>query len=133
MNLTATGSEVGGVVTDLSDPESANFIVDSAIERFGTLTGLVNNAIWIMDTASFTKQTDVDFTRTFDTGPRATFALMKAAYPHLKGAGGGSIVNLGSGARHGGKAGWAAYAGAKEAIRGMTRVAALEWAATTSG
>lgn len=40
---------------------------------------------------------------------------------------GGSIVNLGSGTGTGGEANWAGYAGPKEAIRGISKVAALEW------
>lgn len=67
------------------------------------------------------------FVRISDTGPRATFALMKAAHPHLVATGGGSIVNLGSGAGAGGEVGFAAYGAAKESIRGMSKVAALEW------
>jgi NAD(P)-dependent dehydrogenase (short-subunit alcohol dehydrogenase family) len=126
--LQSIAPAVASVVADLADPRSAEVIVDAAIARFDTLTGLVNNAIWIKNPTPFTEQDDDDFAHTFDTGPRATFHLMKAAYPHLKAAGGGSIVNLGSGAGTAGEEGFAVYAGAKEAIRGITRVAALEWA-----
>ncbi len=52
---------------------------------------------------------------------------MKAAHPHLVAAGGGSIVNFGSGAGSAGEPGFATYGTAKEAIRGLTRVAAVEW------
>jgi NAD(P)-dependent dehydrogenase (short-subunit alcohol dehydrogenase family) len=45
----------------------------------------------------------------------------------LKAGGGGSIVNFGSGSGTGGQKSFGAYAGAKEAIRGMSKVAALEW------
>src|SRR6476660_1889277 len=63
----------------------------------------------------------------YDVGPRATFLLMQAVHPVLVAAAGGSIVNLGSGTGTGGEANWAGYAGAKEAIRGISKVAALEW------
>jgi len=125
--LETVAPAVVSVEADLSDPGAANVIVDAAAVRYGTLTGLVNNAIWIKNPTPFLGQDDDDFRQTFDTGPRATFQLMKAAYPHLKAAGGGSIVNLGSGAGTAGEEGFAVYAGAKEAIRGITRVAALEW------
>lgn len=121
------GAEVDAVVADLSERDSAEIIVDAAISRFGRLDGLVNNAIWINSPMPFVDQTDEIFTRTSDTGPRATFALMKAAHPHLAAAGGGAIVNLGSGAGAAGEEGFAAYGAAKEAIRGMSKVAALEW------
>ena len=52
---------------------------------------------------------------------------MQAACPVLKAAGGGSIVNFGSGAGTSGQKTFGAYAGSKEAIRGISKVAALEW------
>jgi NAD(P)-dependent dehydrogenase (short-subunit alcohol dehydrogenase family) len=76
---------------------------------------------------SFMDIAERDFDLAYDVGPRATFLLMQAVYPHLLTAGGGSIVNFGSGSGTAGEPGWGAYAGAKEAIRGMSKVAALEW------
>lgn len=57
----------------------------------------------------------------------ATFHLMRAAYPELKKVQ-GSIVNFASGAALKGQENQVTYAAAKEAIRGMSRVAANEWA-----
>jgi NAD(P)-dependent dehydrogenase (short-subunit alcohol dehydrogenase family) len=71
--------------------------------------------------------THQDFDLTYDVGPRATFFLMQAVYPHLVDAGGGAIINIGSGSGTGGEPCFGAYASAKEAIRGMSKVAALEW------
>ena len=121
------GAEVGSVAVDLTTPDSASTIVDSAVEQFGRIDGLVNNAIWINHPTPFVEQNDEMFSRIFDSGPRATFSLMRASYPHLVRAGGGSIVNFGSGAGAAGEQGFAAYGAAKEAIRGMSKVAALEW------
>ncbi|HWH26179.1 MAG TPA: SDR family NAD(P)-dependent oxidoreductase [Pseudolysinimonas sp.] len=123
------GAEVVSVQADLTHSEAPQAIVDVTIDHFGRLDGLVNNAIWINSPTPFIDQTDETFTRISDTGPRATFALMKAAHPHLVAAGGGSIVNLGSGAGAAGEEGFAAYGAAKESIRGLTKVAALEWGA----
>jgi NAD(P)-dependent dehydrogenase (short-subunit alcohol dehydrogenase family) len=52
--------------------------------------------------------------------------LMKAAHPHLKKSG-GNIVNFGSGALLSGVRDQGSYAAAKEAIRGLTKIAATEW------
>ena len=52
---------------------------------------------------------------------------MQACYPHLKARGGGSIVNFGSSTAIQGDVGFAPYVMTKEAIRGLTRVAANEW------
>ncbi|MFN8032171.1 MAG: SDR family NAD(P)-dependent oxidoreductase [Mycobacterium sp.] len=117
------------LVADLCDHSSYRQIVDTAVDRLGGLDALVNNAIATNEPKPFTDITTDDFDLVFDTGPRATLFLMQSAYPVLKAGGGGSIVNLGSGSGTGGQVAFGAYAAAKEAIRGMSKVAALEWGA----
>jgi NAD(P)-dependent dehydrogenase (short-subunit alcohol dehydrogenase family) len=87
----------------------------------------VNNAIATNEPKPLMDITSDDYDLVFDVGPRATFFLMQAAYPTMKAAGGGVIVNLGSGSGTGGQSQFAAYGAAKEAIRGMSKAAALEW------
>lgn len=123
------GHRAEHLVADLRDHSSYRWIVDTAVQRFGGLDALVNNAVATNEPKRFTDITDDDFDLVFDTGPRATFFLMQAAYPVLKAGGGGSIVNFGSGSGTGGQVAFGAYAGAKEAIRGLSKVAALEWGA----
>ncbi|HEY0260518.1 MAG TPA: SDR family NAD(P)-dependent oxidoreductase [Lacisediminihabitans sp.] len=125
--LSDVGYEVVSHVNDISEPANAVTVVQAAVAAFGTVHGLVNNAIAGNGPTPFTDLTDGDYDRVFDTGPRATFALMKAVYPYLKHNGGGSIVNLGSAAGAAGEPFFGTYGGAKEAIRGMSKVAALEW------
>lgn len=127
VELQAEGADVVSLVADLRHADVASTIVGAAVERFGRLDGLVNNAIAIKPPSPFESQTVDDFDLSSSTGPRATFLLMQAAYPHLAAAGGGSIVNFGSGAGAAGEAGFATYGAAKESIRGLSRVAALEW------
>ncbi|GAY17887.1 SDR family NAD(P)-dependent oxidoreductase [Mycobacterium sp. shizuoka-1] len=115
------------LVADLCDRTSYQRIVDRAVEVLGGLDALINNAIATNEPKLLTDITLDDFDLVFDTGPRATLFLMQAAYPILKAAGGGSIMNFGSGAGTGGQKTFGAYAGSKEAIRGISKVAALEW------
>ena len=61
------------------------------------------------------------------SGLYATFHYMQAAYPYLKEAM-GCVINFASGAGFFGHVGQCAYAAAKEGIRGLSRVAATEWA-----
>lgn len=68
-----------------------------------------------------------DWVLSFGTGFNATLYFMTAAYPELVKSE-GSIVNFGSGAGLRGLKEQASYAAAKEAIRGLSRVAANEWA-----
>ncbi|MBO2461383.1 SDR family NAD(P)-dependent oxidoreductase [Actinomadura violacea] len=127
----ALAKELGDAVVfrqgDVSDRAVADAAVAAAVERFGRLDTLINNA-----SASRQKpieeQTDDDWRLAMDTGLYATRNFMLAALPELKRAGGGSIVNFGSAAGMEGQPNQASYAAAKEAIRGLSRVAANEWA-----
>jgi len=115
------------LVADLRDGDTAHAVVATAVERFGTVGGLVNNAIATNEPKAFVDITRDDLDLDYDVGPHATLRLMQAVHPVMVQAGGGSIVNLGSGTGTGGEAKWGGYAGAKEAIRGLSKVAALEW------
>ncbi|OBH60007.1 SDR family NAD(P)-dependent oxidoreductase [Mycobacterium sp. E2479] len=115
------------LVADLRDPDSAQRIVAAAVDAFGTVHGLVNNAIATNEPKAFVDITTEDLALGYDVGPRATFLLMQAVHPLMVEAGGGSIVNLGSGTGTGGEPKWGGYAAAKEGIRGLSKVAALEW------
>ncbi|MGH3639061.1 MAG: SDR family NAD(P)-dependent oxidoreductase [Mycobacterium sp.] len=115
------------IIADLRDPASPRKIIDAALAGYGRVDALVNNAIATNEPKPLTDITSDDYDLVFDVGPRATFFLMQAAYPTMKAAGGGVIVNLGSGSGTGGQSQFAAYGAAKEAIRGMSKAAALEW------
>ncbi|MDP7706325.1 MULTISPECIES: SDR family NAD(P)-dependent oxidoreductase [unclassified Mycobacterium] len=131
--LDATAAELGEmgpvemVVADLRDPDSAQRIVAAAVDAFGTVHGLVNNAIATNEPKRFVDITVDDLALGYEVGPRASFLLMQAVHPLMAAAGGGSIVNLGSGTGTGGEPKWGGYAAAKEGIRGLSKVAALEW------
>lgn len=111
---------------DISKESVAKEAVAIAIERFGKVTGLINNGHPSVE-KSILDHTDEDWALSIDAGFYATLYFMKAAYPELKKSK-GSIVNFGSGAAVKGNVGQASYAAAKEAIRGLSRVAANEWA-----
>lgn len=120
------GEAVKFLKRDVSKPETAEAAVELAVSTFGGLTGLVNNA-HASRQKPFTQLEQADWDLSFGTGFEATKNFMLAAYPHLKGNG-GSIVNFASGAGIIGQPTQAAYAAAKEAIRGLSRVVANEWA-----
>lgn len=111
---------------DVSSNEIALEAVSTAVNTFGKLTGLVNNA-HASRQKSLIDHTQADWDLSFNTGFKATLQFMLAAYPELKKSG-GSIVNFGSGAALPGSKFQASYAAAKEAIRGLSRVTATEWA-----
>ncbi|POH63348.1 oxidoreductase [Cryobacterium zongtaii] len=126
----ALAAELGDTVVflqgDVSDPAVADRAVGAAVERFGGVHGLVNNA-HASRQAPFLELTEQMWDLSFSTGLRATINFMRAAYPELKKTT-GSVVNFGSGAGLDGQPTQAAYAAAKEAIRGLSRVVSNEWA-----
>lgn len=125
--LRAAGWTAVALHADLREPATPALVVATAIEAFGRIDALVNNAIATNEPKPMTDIDGADYDLVFDVGPRATFFLMQAAHPAMAAVGGGSIVNLGSASGTGGQARFVAYAGAKEAIRGMSKAAALEW------
>lgn len=121
------GDRLRFVAGDVSADGVADRAVETAVEHFGHLDTLVNNA-HASAQAPFVDLTEEQWELSFATGLRATRRFMLAAYPELRKQG-GSVVNFGSGAAMDGQVTQAAYASAKEAIRGLSRVVANEWAA----
>ena len=100
-------------------------MVDDVVAAFGTIDILVNNAQEV-PLGPLVHVSDEAFTAGWESGPLATFRLMKLCHPHLKG--GGSIVNLGTAAaKRWDMANYGCYAAVKEGIRSLTRAAACEW------
>ncbi|MFF2481655.1 SDR family NAD(P)-dependent oxidoreductase [Paenibacillus sp. NPDC058071] len=109
---------------DLADFNTHEAIVQKTIDRFGRLDTLVNNA-QASRVKPFIETTPEDLNMPFMTGFYPTFYLMQYAFPHLKETK-GHIINFASGAGITGATNQAAYAAAKEAVRGLSRVAANE-------
>lgn len=121
------GSRAKFLNIDISHTESAQTICDAAVESFGSVDILVNNA-HASKQALLIDTTSEMFELSFGTGFYPTVHLMQACYPHLK-ASSGSVINFASGSGLEGMPTQTSYAAAKEAIRGVSRVAANEWAA----
>ncbi len=110
---------------NVKDADALSGMVDAIVAEFGTIDILVNNAQEV-PLGPLNHVTDAAFEAGWESGPLATFRLMKLCYPHLKG--GGSIVNLGTAAaKRWDMANYGCYAAVKEGIRSLTRAAACEW------
>lgn len=109
---------------DVASEDSWRAAIEAAKDRFGRLDGLVNNAgLFKMDALEDTSL--ADFERLLRVNQVGPFLGMRAVVPALK-EHGGSIVNISSVDGLSAKNGLVAYAASKWALRGMTRVAALE-------
>lgn len=135
--IRAAGGEALGVACDVGHREQIHALIEQTIKTYGAVHILVNNAQGFGTPANptpaptpraFEDTDDEEWEFTFRTGATATLWSMKAAFPHMKAQGYGRVINLSSGAGQIGAAGLGAYVATKEAIRGMTRVAAREWA-----
>jgi len=103
-------------------------VVKKAVDTFGGIQVLINCAQASASGVTLADHTTQQFDLALYSGLYATFYYMQACYPYLKESK-GSVINFASGAGLFGNFGQSSYAAAKEAIRGMTRVAATEWAA----
>jgi NAD(P)-dependent dehydrogenase (short-subunit alcohol dehydrogenase family) len=125
------GIKVLAVAADISagqDNEAiAKKVVEAAIAEFGRIDVLINNAQASASGVTIQDHTTEQFDLAIYSGLYAAFYYMKACYPYLKETQ-GSVINFASGAGISGNFGQGSYAAAKEGIRGLSRVAATEWA-----
>ena len=108
--------------------EHAQKTVNQAISAWGRIDVLVNNAHTFTDFMALENPKLEDNIRIdMDSAFVGSLQLMQCAFPHMRAAGGGSIINFGSSYGIRCEPGFLAYAAAKEAIRTLTKTAAREW------
>ncbi|GAA5149962.1 glucose 1-dehydrogenase [Pseudonocardia eucalypti] len=112
---------------DVTDEANWAEVVAHARRRFGRVDVLVNNA-GILRAVPIPNMTEQIYRQVVDINQVGVFLGMKAVAGAMAAAGGGSIVNISSIDGHQGTPTLVAYVAAKYAVRGMTRVAALELA-----
>jgi NAD(P)-dependent dehydrogenase (short-subunit alcohol dehydrogenase family) len=125
--VAALGAEAVFVPTDVGVRDQARGCVDAALERWERIDVLVNNA-WGGGTLSRLEwKADGDLEHGWRVGVLAAFWTMQAAFPTMKAQQGGSIINLCSLNGVNAHPYTLEYNLAKEAIRTLTRTAAVEW------
>ena len=126
--IAEAGGEAVFVTLDVTSEADWQRAVDTALERFGGLHILVNNAgIW--DGGNVEAQTVEGWDRTMDINAKGVFLGTKAAIPAMRESGSGSIVNISSTAGITGSAGSTAYNASKGAVRILTKSTAVQYAA----
>jgi 3-oxoacyl-[acyl-carrier protein] reductase len=128
----ATAAEVGAVgvdaiavTADVGRAADVASMFDAVLARFERLDLLVNNA-GVQTFAPLLDVTEGDWDRVIDTNLKGTFLCTQHAARHMKDAGGGSIVNIGSGCNKVPFPQLVAYTASKGGIEMLTKVAAVE-------
>jgi NAD(P)-dependent dehydrogenase (short-subunit alcohol dehydrogenase family) len=125
--LKELGADSIVVPTDVSERAQLENMVARAVEAFGGVDILVNNAQTFTPNVPFHEKTDEMWAVSLWTGPMATWWAMCAAYPELVKRGGGRIINFASLNGEVGQRLTVDYNASKEAIRAITKTAAREW------
>jgi len=115
------------VQADTGNAQDIARLVKTATDHFGNIQVLVNNAALLL-AGTAESHTEDEWNQTFNVNVRGVWLLSRAVLPHMRAAGGGSIVNVASilglvGARN-----RVAYSTSKGAILAMTRAMALDHA-----
>ncbi|MBQ8685761.1 MAG: SDR family oxidoreductase [Clostridia bacterium] len=119
--------EVLTVAADGADEQAIAGVIQKTVEKFGRIDAVINNAQASASGKMLVDHTKEDFDLAVYSGLYAAFFYMRAAFPYLKETK-GCVINFASGAGLFGRIAQSSYAAAKEGIRGLSRVAATEWA-----
>jgi NAD(P)-dependent dehydrogenase (short-subunit alcohol dehydrogenase family) len=121
------GGKALAVQCDVTDRASVEAALGAVVKHFGRLNVVVNNAgAVVVATAEATS--DEDWNRLIATNLTGTFLVSRAALVHLRAAGGGAIVNIGSILGIVARKDRAAYCAAKAGVTGLTKAMALDQA-----
>lgn len=123
--ITRAGGSADLYCADVSDDKQARKLVDFALERFGDLSMLVNNAGVSSDGLLYDLKIDA-WRRVMEVNFGGTFHMTHAFLPHLMSRGMGSIVNVSSAMGERGWIGESNYAASKGAVNAFTRSVAME-------
>ena len=121
----ALGDKAVFVHTDVTDADSAAAAMQAAVDHFGGLDVVVNNAGITRD-ATLKKMTGDQFDAVINVNLKGVYLCTQAAVPHLEARGGGAILNAASVVAHNGNFGQTNYVATKAGVIGMTKTWARE-------
>lgn len=122
------GGKAIGVKVDVSNQESLNAMADAALQTFGRIDGLINNAAYFRE-VKLTPFEEIDpeiWERIFQVNVRGVWQCCKAVMPAMRAQNAGSIVNISSVVAVAGQPGYLHYVATKGAVLSMTKGLAKE-------
>ncbi len=121
--LRANDTECAVIVADVATPGAPQWVIQQAMDHFGALNVLVNNAA-VSSVESLLEVTEKEWDKVFAVNVKALFFLLQAAARVMKDSGGGRIVNVSSPATRMTLTNYTSYATSKAAVDYITRTAA---------
>ena len=125
--ITAAGGSAIAVPCDVADPAAVKALVEAAVTRFGRLDVLVNNAGLIDPIARLADSDPEAWGRVVDVNLKGVYYGLRYAIPAM--TGGGTVVNISSGAAINALEGWSHYCATKAGVLMLTKAADLEYRA----
>ena len=126
--IKASGGNAKAVTLDVADSSSCNAMAEATVEAFGRIDGIVNNAALYggLSGGKADALAEDEWNDVMNVNVTGVWRCCKAVIPHMREAGGGSIVNIASLAALYGLPNSLHYATSKAAVIGMTRSMARE-------
>jgi NAD(P)-dependent dehydrogenase (short-subunit alcohol dehydrogenase family) len=127
--LRAAGHNAIGVTCDVTDAAQVEAMIERAVSTYGQLDAAFNNAGVNSPAAALLETSDDEFARVMNVNLRGVWNCMKGELRRMLAQGSGAIVNCSSIGGLKGSRGRSAYSASKHAVIGLTRSAALDYAA----
>ena len=118
------GAEVLAIAADVSESGDVQKLVDAAVERFGRIDVLVNNAGVLGPRVAIEEFPEDEWRKVIDANLTGPYLVSKAVIPHMPE--GASIINVVSGVSVEGRAEWGAYSVSKFGVEGLSQILAAE-------
>ncbi|KQW44987.1 hypothetical protein ASC77_19560 [Nocardioides sp. Root1257] len=125
--VVAAGGRAEVIACDVSDPTSAQQLIDLTLDRFGGIDVLVNNASILRD-GDIPDLSTADWRAVLGVNLDAAFYLTRACWPRMAEQGAGSLIHIGSASGLFGNVGQLNYSASKMGLAGLSRAAAVEGA-----
>ncbi len=124
----AAGGRAVGVRADISSAADNEALAAAAVDAFGSIDVLVNNAAYFSETTRgpFHEVAQNEWDRTFEVNVRGVWLTSCAVYPYMRKQGSGKIINIASSTCFKGTVGFPHYVASKSAVIGLTRCLAQE-------
>jgi 3-oxoacyl-[acyl-carrier protein] reductase len=121
------GPKALAIACNIADFKQVQAAVDQTVAQFGRLDIVVNNAGTLLPVHRLADFEPADWDWVIDVNVKGVFYMMKAALPIMTAQGGGTILNISSGAAYGVLEGWSHYCASKAAVLQLTRSGQAEY------